>query len=369
MFSEQKHQELTKTMKAAEQQMQENTLARADKTAKMQSIYQSMKEADFKIEDDAAFDTDFESASLNGVKGKENALNKNIARLINNLDGITNSLGVEFATMRQNTMSEKFIGIFSKNKANEMRSDRIESASIQDNLGDLIAQSNGITVLLQGQRDELEGQLSVGQVNLKEIVQARAEVVKELEGVKASMSEASVVLMDLEEQRDGSETPAQRTEVESKLQEANQTYNEFKDQEAIMLNQSMTMERYINLNKSNVDSLTNQLTNQKVLIQKLKTDTEQRQVIYASLETSLKTAEMQESAHRINQIGVETDQKVQEIHATIGASTNNALAKMMEGHQGQMQATQEILERKQRADQLFLERFGKVDDDHSSENY
>jgi chromosome segregation ATPase len=369
MFSDQKRQELTKTMEAAEKQMQADTLARADKSAKMQSLYQSMKEADFKIEDDAAFDTDFENASLDGVKDSESALNKNIARLINSLDGTTTSLGAEFSTMRQNTMSEKIIGIFSKNKANEMRSERIESASIEENLSDLIAQSNGITVLLQGQRDELEEQLSVGQANLKEIVQARAEVVKELEAVKANMSEASMVLIDLEEQRDGAETPAQRTEIESKLQEANQTYNEFKDQEAILLNQSMTMERYINLNKSNVDSLTNQLTNQKVLIQKLKTDTEQRQVIYASLETSLKTAEQQETAHRINQIGVETDQKVQEIHAAIGASTNNALADMMEGHQGQMQATQDILERKQRADQLFFERFGKVDEDHSSENY
>tara|TARA_Y100001936_G_C16061789_1_gene664550 strand:- start:441 stop:1550 length:1110 start_codon:yes stop_codon:yes gene_type:complete len=369
MFSDQKRQELTKTMQQAEDQMKQDTLARAEKTAKMQTLYASMKEADFQIKDDEAFNTDFENASLSGVKNSEKALNSNIARLINLLDGTTNQLGSEFSTMRENTMSEKFVGFFSKSKANEMRSERIQSASIQENLADLITQSNGITVLLQGQRDELEDQLEVGQQNLKEIVEARAEVVKELEDVKASMREASETLITLEEQRDGAETPAERTEVESKLQEANKTYNEFKDQEAILLNQSMTMERYINLNKSNVDSLSNQLTNQKVLIQKLKTDTEQRQVLYASLETSLKTAEQQETAHHINQVGVETDQKVQEIHAAIGASTNNALAEMMEGHKGQMQATQDIMERKQRADQIFFDRFGKVDEEHSSANY
>ncbi len=369
MFSDQKRQEMTKTMEKAEQQIKQDTLARAEKTAKMQSLYQSMKDSEFKIEDSEAFDTDFENASLSGVKNSEAALNNNIARLITMLDGTTSQLGSEFSSMRENTVGEKVIGFFSKSKANEMRSERIQSASIQDNLADLITQSNGITVLLQGQRDELEEQLEVGQSNLKDIVEARSSVVKELEEVKAKMNESSSVLIELEEQRDSAETPAERTEIESKLQEATKIYNEHKDEESILLNQSMTMERYINLNKSNVDSLANQLTNQKVLIQKLKTDTEQRQVLYASLETSLKTAEQQETAHHINQIGVETDQKVQEIHAAIGASTNNALADMMEGHKGQMQSTQDVLERKARADQMFLDRFGKVDEEHSSANY
>jgi len=369
MFSDQKREELNKTMQKTEQQLKADTAARAEKTAKMQSLYQSMKDSEFKIEDDAAFETDFENASLKGVKASETALNSNIARLITMLDGTTSQLGSEFTSMRDNTLSEKLVGFFSKNKSDEMRAERIQSASIQDNLADLITQSNGITVLLQGQRDELEEQLQIGQVNLKEIVEARSTVVKELEEVKAKMTEASSRLIDLEEQRDAAETPSQRTEVESLLQEANKVYNEFKDEEAVLLNQSMTMERYINLNKSNVDSLSNQLTNQKVLIQKLKTDTEQRQVIYASLETSLKTAEQQETAHHLNQIGVETDQKVQEIHAAIGASTNNALADMMDGHKGQMQNTQDILDRKARADQIFLDRFGKVDEEHSSANY
>jgi hypothetical protein len=364
-----KDQDIMQQVAKAESQMQADTLARAEKTQKMQSLYQSMKESDFQIEDNEAFELDFENASLSGVKESEQALNTNIARLINMLDGTTEQLGSEFSTMQEHSATEKFVGFFSKSKAKEMRSERISSASIESNLTDLITQSNGITTLLQGQRDELEEQLTIGQTNLKEIVNARAEVAKQLDDVKAHMSEASIALMDLEEQRDSAETPSARTEVESKLQEANEKYNSFKDQEAILLNQSMTMERYINLNKSNVDSLSNQLTNQKVLIQKLKTDTEQRQVIYASLETSLKTAEQQETAHRINQIGVETDAKVQGIQAAIGASTNNALADMMEGHKGQMQASQDILDRKMRADAEFLRRFGNVDADHSAENY
>jgi len=369
MFDQAKRQDMAEKIQNAEQQLKADTLARADKTAKMQTLYSSMKDQNFEIKDEEAFSKDFENASLASVKSSEGALNTNIARLITMLDGTTAGLGEEFSTMREHTLGEKFVGIFSKDKATEMRSDRVKSASIEENLSDLITQSNGITALLQGQRDELEVQLDLGQVNLKEVVEDRSAVVKELEEVKAKLDESQNKLINLEDQRDQADNPSARTEVEKELQQANQEYNTLKDQEAVLLNQSMTMERYINLNKSNVDSLQNQLTTQKVLIQKLKTDTEQRQVLYASLETSLKTAEQQETAHRINQIGVETDQKVQEIHASIGASTNNALAEMMEGHKGQMQNTQDIMDRKQRADEAFMRRFGNVDSDHSNENY
>lgn len=150
MFTEQRRQAMNAQMQQAEQQLKQDTLARAEKTAQMQSLHQSMKEADFKIEDDAALSTDFENASLAGVRDSESALNSNIARLITMLDGTTAQLGSDFSTLRQNTFGEKFIGFFSKSKATEMRAERIQSASIKDNLADLITQSNGITVLLQG---------------------------------------------------------------------------------------------------------------------------------------------------------------------------------------------------------------------------
>ena len=48
-----------------------------------------------------------------------------------------------------------------------------------------------------------------------------------------------------------------------------------------------------------------------VLINKLQTDTKQRVVLYDALTTSLKTAQQQDVAHRINEIGVKTDQEAQ----------------------------------------------------------
>ena len=48
-----------------------------------------------------------------------------------------------------------------------------------------------------------------------------------------------------------------------------------------------------------------------VLINKLQTDTKQRVVLYDALTKSLKTAQQQDVAHRINEIGVKTDQEAQ----------------------------------------------------------
>ncbi len=356
-------------VESAEKLMQKDTEARTQQTEKMSGLYQRLEESGFNIEDQEAFDTDFENASLGNIKNTETAMNNNIARLINLLDETTTSLGDEFNTMRDKTMGESVVGFFSSNKADEMRAERISSASVEQNLTDLIAQSNSITVLLQGQLEDLEGQMVVGQDNLELTIQKRADVVKELESVTEKLQELDPVIMAKEEQRNLAETPAERTALDTEIQALNVKFNDFKDQEAVLTNQSMTLERYVALNKSSVDSLQNQVTTQKVLIQKLKTDTSQRNVIYSALETSLKTAEQQETAHKINQIGVKTDEVVQKTQAAIGAGSNNALAEMMEGHQGQMAEANRVQAEKLRADEMFNRRFGTVVEDQANENY
>ena len=76
----------------------------------------------------------------------------------------------------------------------------------------------------------------------------------------------------------------------------------------------------------------NQAATQMVLINKLQTDTKQRVVLYDALTKSLKTAQQQDVAHRINEIGVKTDQEAQSAMAGIGAATNARMAEMMEKH-------------------------------------
>jgi hypothetical protein len=58
----------------------------------------------------------------------------------------------------------------------------------------------------------------------------------------------------------------------------------------------------------------------------------------------LKTAQQQDVAHRINEIGVKTDQEAQAAMAGIGAATNAKMADMLEAHEGHMVFARKILE-------------------------
>jgi len=118
-----------------------------------------------------------------------------------------------------------------------------------------------------------------------------------------------------------------------------------------------------------MDSLQNQAATQMVLINKLQTDTKQRVVLYDALTSSLKTAQQQDVAHRINEIGVKTDQEAQTAMAGIGAATNQALADMLEAHEGHMVFARQVLEAKAKADERFARRFAAIVEKHDKNQY
>ena len=181
----------------AEAQIKESQSKREEKQAKMNSLYSSLSDKNFSIEDSENFDLDFENASLSNVKDAENALNNNMVRLINSLDSTTNELGNEFTTMRQLTAKEKFIGIFSKTKASEMRSERISEASVESNLQDILTQSNSITALLQGQLESLNNEVEIGRNNLTHTLELREKATVELDTVRAKISNLSLQIKTL----------------------------------------------------------------------------------------------------------------------------------------------------------------------------
>jgi hypothetical protein len=106
-----------------------------------------------------------------------------------------------------------------------------------------------------------------------------------------------------------------------------------------------------------------------VLINKLQTDTKQRVVLYDALTSSLKTAQQQDVAHRINEIGVKTDQEAQAAMAAIGTATNTRMADMMEGHEDHMVFARKILEQKAKADERFARRFASIVEKHDKNQY
>ena len=137
----------------------------------------------------------------------------------------------------------------------------------------------------------------------------------------------------------------------------------------MQLAKSQTLERYIDKGKTWVDSLQNQAATQMVLINKLQTDTKQRVVLYDALTSSLKTAQQQEIAHRINEIGVKTDQEAQAAMGGIGAATNARMADMMEAHEDHMVFARNVLEQKAKADERFARRFAAIVEKHDKNQY
>lgn len=312
---------------------------------------------------------DIENATLDDVRKNEQKLNNNIASLIMGLDAATNEFGTHFDSMKQKTLGERFVGFFSKQRSAEMRAKRISEADINSNLQDLISQSNQVINILSEQKAVLTEQIEKGKINLKKTLDERNNTINEYEKVKKAILDLDPEIMAVEARLAEETDMAKRTDIETELHELNMKHNELKNQEQTLLVQSQTLERYVELNQTNVDSLANQESAQMTLIDKLKTDTDQRVVLYEQFQHSLKTASQQETAHRLNEIGTAVDQKTQEGMAQVGAAANNRMADMMERHVGDMAQSREIAKRKQRADERFFRRFEQVRKDHEAGKY
>jgi hypothetical protein len=310
-----------------------------------------------------------ENATLDDVNKHTEVMNANIAELIMGLDDVTAGFSKDFDEMRSKTGMESFIGIFSTAKSESMRQERLRTASIDDKLQDLIAKSDVIVRLLQGQLDLLNTQKSRVEVNLGDTLSQREGAVTALEATRDEITALDPKIIELENKISVEQDAAARTKLETDLAELNARYNALVQDEQVHLAKSQTLERYIEKGKTWVDSLTNQAATQLVLINKLQTDTKQRVVLYDALTSSLKTAQQQDVAHRINEIGVKTDQEAQAAMAAIGAATNDKMAGMLEAHEGHMVFARQILEQKAKADERFARRFAKIVEKHDKNAY
>ncbi len=317
--------------------------------------------------DDIAID--IENATLDDVHAHTDLMNANIAELIMGLDDVTAGFSKDFDEMRSKTGWESFVGVFSKHRADALRQERMRTANIDDKLQDLIAKSDTIVALLQNQLDVLNEQKTKVEGNLTETLDDREVTVGELEAVRAEIQGMDPKIIALENKISSTTDAAARTKLETELAELNGTYNALVQQEQVKLARSQTLERYIEKGKTWVDSLQNQAATQMVLINKLQTDTKQRVVLYDALSKSLKTAQQQDVAHRINEIGVETDKEAQAAMAAIGTATNQKMADMMEAHEDHMVFAREVLEAKARADERFARRFAAIVEKHDSNLY
>ena len=318
---------------------------------------------------DKGINIDVENATLEDVHAHTELMNANIADLIMGLDDVTAGFSKDFDEMRNKTGMETFIGIFSKAKADSMHQERIRGASVDEKVQDLISKSDVIVKLLEGQLAELNVQKDKVSENLSETLDDRELTVGELETLRAEILDMDPKIIELENKISVEQDAAARTKLETELAALNSNYNEMVQDEQVKLAKSQTLERYIETGKTWIDSLQNQAATQMVLINKLQTDTKQRVVLYDALTKSLKTAQQQDVAHRINEIGVETDQEAQAAMAAIGSATNQRMADMMEAHEDHMVFARKVLEQKAKADERFARRFEKIVEKHDKNLY
>lgn len=352
-----------------EAQIQESQKQVAEAQSKISELTSRIETARQKMASGTDISVDIENASLEDVHAHTELMNANIAELIMGLDDVTSAFSKDFDEMRSKTTMESIVGWFSGGKSDSMREERMRAASVDDKLQDLISKSDVITKLLQGQLATLNEQKTKVETNLTGTLDEREMTVGELEQTRADILAIDPQIITLEGKISVEQDAAKRTKLESELAALNTQYNEMVQMEQVKLAKSQTLERYIEKGKTWVDSLQNQAATQMVLINKLETDTKQRVVLYDALSKSLKTAQQQDVAHKINEIGVKTDQEAQTAMAAIGSATNARMADMLEAHEDHMVFAREVLEQKAKADERFVRRFQKIVEKHDSNQY
>lgn len=337
--------------------------------AKISELTSKIDSAKVKLNAGQDIAIDIENATLDDVHKHTEIMNANIAELIMGLDDVTAGFSRDFDEMRSKTGWESFVGFFSEGKSESMRQERLRGATIDDKLQDLIAKSDTIVKLLDGQLQILNEHKAKVEANLTATLTDREVTVGELEAVRQEIQALDPKIIELENKISMEQDAAARTKLESDLAELNKRHNAMVQDEQVKLAKSQTLERYIEKGKTWVDSLQNQAATQMVLINKLQTDTKQRVVLYDALTKSLKTAQQQDVAHRINEIGVKTDQEAQAAMAGIGSATNTRMAEMLEKHEDQMVFARKVLEEKAKADERFARRFAAIVEKHDKNLY
>ena len=216
-----------------EEQVLESQKQVAEAQAKMSELTGRIDSARQKMKTGEDIAIDIENATLDEVHAHTEMMNANIAELIMGLDDVTAAFSKDFDEMRSKTAWESFVGIFSRGKSESMRQERMRTASIDDKLQDLIAKSDVITQLLQGQLDELNRQKEQVEANLSETLDEREVTVGALESLRTEIKAMDPKIIELENKIAVEQDAAARTRLETELAQLNAKYNEMVQDEQV----------------------------------------------------------------------------------------------------------------------------------------
>ncbi|EBY6940139.1 hypothetical protein D5874_24830, partial [Salmonella enterica subsp. enterica serovar Newport] len=281
------------------------------------SVLDRLAQADKKI---GSAEFDIENARIDDVLKQQKVMEGNIADLIIGLEDATNVFGSEFESMKGYSTWENMVGMFSQQRKQRMRNERVRNMSLAGNLQELLSKSDKIVGILKSQKDILESRYKTSETSLAQVIERRKLTMENLTATQKRIEELNPLLLDLENKIAASTSQKERTELEGERSKMATEYNERQAKEQELLAESQTLERYTSMFQTFVDSLNNQIAAQNTLINKLSIDTEQRIVLYKALEDSLKTAAQQDVAHKINTLGSQVDNAAEETMAGIGAA-------------------------------------------------
>ncbi len=117
------------------------------------NVLETMAQTDKKI---GSADFDIENARIEDVLKQQKVMEGNIADLIIGLEDATNMFGTEFENMKSFTGWETFVGIFSDESKQRMRTDRVRNMSLASNLQELLSKSDTIVGILKAQKQVLD---------------------------------------------------------------------------------------------------------------------------------------------------------------------------------------------------------------------
>lgn len=312
---------------------------------------------------------DLASLRLSEVGEHTDAMNQSIAELIIGLDVAATGIETEIDGLQESTVGEKIIGLFSSRKATAMKETRVRSADIGDNLNSLLSKSNAITALIQRQLEVIVGQKATVEASLRGILGERAKTLEAKAAITAKL-DAMVPEMEALQERIANEADAAaRAALQSDFESRNVDYNALKQQEQELLSASQTQEGHTETYRIYLNSLQTQEASQRILLNKIKEDTRHRSTQWAALVDSMKTAAIQNNAHKVNDVGVAVDMKGRTVMAGIAIGTERRLGDMLDAHQKNMQQGAFVQGQRDKAAAEFDKLLGEIMTRHDTASY
>jgi hypothetical protein len=164
--------EIAKTRKVVEEMR-----SKIDQSA---TVLDKFAQTDQKI---GSAEFDIENARIADVLKQQKVMEGNIADLIIGLEDATNVFGTEFESMKSFTGWESFVGIFSAQSKQRMRTERVRNMSLAGNLQELLAKSDTIVGILKAQKQVLDERYKTSEASLGQVIERRKVTVDNLTAV------------------------------------------------------------------------------------------------------------------------------------------------------------------------------------------